>query len=180
MHPIQEIYFDSDFINLESSNIKHYQWNKASESDIRQYSVNLDSLYKDKLYESFLCSELNCKDNSHIQELSSIYYDIMINIELASSNLPTHNKRLNDAIIIGWNDKIKSLHNDARKSFMSWHDQGKPRNGNVFKNMNEARKQFKQALKICKRNQQQMKREKFINLYSMSDNKSLFWREIKK
>ena len=25
-----------------------------------------------------------------------------------------------------------------------------------------------------------MKREKFINLYSLSDNKSLFWREIKK
>ena len=39
---------------------------------------------------------------------------------------------------------------------MSWHDQGKPRNGNVFENMKEARKQFKQALKICKRNQQKM------------------------
>ena len=49
-----------------------------------------------------------------------------------------------------------------------------------MKNMKEARKQFKQALKICKRNQQQMKREKFINFYSLSDNKSLFWREIKK
>ena len=29
-------------------------------------------------------------------------------------------------------------------------------------------------------NQQQLKKEKFINLYSMSDNKTLFWREIKK
>ena len=63
---------------------------------------------------------------------------------------------------------------------MSWHDQGKPRNGNVFENMKDSRKKFKQALKLCKKNQQQMKREKFINLYSSSDNKPLFWREIKK
>ena len=53
---------------------------------------------------------------------------------------------------------------------MSWHVKGKPRNGNIFENMKEARKHFKQALKICKMNQQQLKREKFINLYSMSDN----------
>ena len=180
MHPLQETYFDSEPINLDGNNIKHYQWDKASESEIAQYAVNLDSLYKDKLYESFLCSELNCKNKSHIQELSNIYCDIIINIELASSNLPTHNKRLNDVIIIGWNDKIKLLHNDARKAFMSWHEKGKPRNGNVFENMKESRKKFKQALKICKKNEQQMKREKFINLYSLSDNKSLFWQEIKK
>ena len=85
MQPIHEIYFDNDFINLESSNIKHYQWNKASESDIRQYSANLDSLYKDKLYESFLCTEINCTDDSHIRELSSIYYDIIYNIEFAET-----------------------------------------------------------------------------------------------
>ena len=51
---------------------------------------------------------------------------------------------------------------------------------NVFENMKESRKKLKQAIKLCKQNQQQMKREKFINLYSLSDNKSLFWREIKK
>ena len=73
MQPIHETYFDNDFINLESSNIKHYRWNKASESDIRQYSSNLDSLYKNKLYDSFLCTEINCTDDSHIRELSSIY-----------------------------------------------------------------------------------------------------------
>ena len=41
-------------------------------------------------------------------------YAMLINIELASSNLPKHVKRLNYVIIVGWNDRIKSSHKDAR------------------------------------------------------------------
>ena len=58
---------------------------------------------------------------------------MLITIELASSNLSKHNKRLNDVIIIGWNDKIKSVHKDARNAFLFWHDQSKPINGNILK-----------------------------------------------
>ena len=48
---------------------------------------------------------------SNAQLLELIYNcDILIIIELASSKLPKHNKRLNDVLIIGWNDRIKLLH----------------------------------------------------------------------
>ena len=70
----------------------------------------------------------------------------MISIELASSNLPKHNKRLNYVTIIGWNDRIKSLHEDTRNSFLFRHDEGKSRNGNIFKTMKETRKKIKQGL----------------------------------
>ena len=179
IHPHQETYYDNG-LNLGSSNIKQFQWNKASEMDIAQYSDKLDSLYKNKLYESFLCSELNCTDKSHIQELSSIYSDIMKNVDIASSNLPTYNKILNDRMIIGWNTQVKFQHDIAREAFMIWHNQGKPRDGDIFEKMRQTRQNFKHALKLCKKNQQQIKREKFINLYSLTDNKALFWREIKK
>ena len=95
--------------DLEINNITFYQWNKASESDIMEYTDNLEILYNDKLYESLLFSDLNCKDKSHMQELSSIYCGTFINIELAPSNLPKHNKRLYDVIIVRWNDKIIHL-----------------------------------------------------------------------
>ena len=58
-------------------------------------------------------------------------------------------------------------------------DQAKSKNGNIFKTMKETRKKFKQGLKLCKKNEIQIKREKIINLYSVCDNKSMFWKEIK-
>ena len=91
----QETYFKNALTDIKIYNITYYQWNKASESVILEYTDNLESLYNDKLYESLLCSDLNCKDKSHVQELSSIYCDILINIEKVLSNSPKHNKILN-------------------------------------------------------------------------------------
>ena len=81
-----------------------------------------------------------CKDKWHVQELSSIYCDILINIELASSNLPKHNKELNYVRIIGWNDIIKSLHKYAINPFLFCHDQGKPRDENSFETIKKHEK----------------------------------------
>ena len=58
------------------------------------------------------------KDKSHVEELSSIYCYILNNIELTSSNFQKENKRFNSLIIIGWNDRTKSLHKDARNAFL--------------------------------------------------------------
>ena len=76
-----------------------------------------------ELYESLLCSDLNYKDKSHVQKVSSVYCYILIDndIELASSNLPKHNKRLNDVIIIGRNDRIESSHNAFEMHFKKMH-----------------------------------------------------------
>ena len=95
-------------------------------------------VYNDKSYESLLCFDLNCKDKPQVQELSGINFDI--NIELALSDLPKHNKRLNDVIIIGWNDRIKLLHGDVINAFLFWYDQGKPGDGNIPETMKETRK----------------------------------------
>ena len=94
-----------------------------------------------KLHESLLCFDLICKDKLCVQELTCVYCDILINIELVSSNLPKHNKRLNGVILIGWNNIIKSLYKDARNAFLVWHNQGKPRYGNI-----------KEGLKLCRKN----------------------------
>ena len=66
--------------------------------------------------------------------------------------MPTHNK-ISNVIVIGWNDRIESFHKNARNAFLFWHDQGEPRNGNIFKTMKEIRKEFKQGLKLCKKNE---------------------------
>ena len=87
MPPQQEMYSENTLTDLEINNIAYYQWNKGSETDIIEYTNNLESLYNDKLYESLLRYDLNCKDKdkSQAQELYSIYCDILNIMELASS-----------------------------------------------------------------------------------------------
>ena len=86
IQPHQETYFENASTDLESTYFidTYQQLNKASDSDVLEYIDNLESRYNDKLYESLLCYDLNSKDISHVKELSSIYRDILINIELAS------------------------------------------------------------------------------------------------
>ena len=62
------MYFKNTLTDLEINKITHYQQNKASESDIIEYTDNLESLYNDKLYESLLCFDLNSTDKSQEQE----------------------------------------------------------------------------------------------------------------
>ena len=71
----QETYFKNALTDIKIYNITYYQWNKASESVILEYTDNLESLYNDKLYKSLLCSDLNFKDKSHVHVLLSIYCD---------------------------------------------------------------------------------------------------------
>ena len=97
-------------------------------------------------------------------------------LKTTSSNLPKHSKRLNDVIIIGWNDIIISSHKDARNAFLFWYNQGKPSIGNIIETLKETSKQFKQELKFCIKYELHTKREKNINLYSVCDNRSLFWK----
>ena len=59
---------------------------------------------------------------------------------MKSSNFLKVNKRLNYVTIIGWNDRIKSLHKNTRNAFSFCHDHGKPRNINIFEAMKEIRK----------------------------------------
>ena len=52
MPPHQETYFKNALTELEINQIEYYQWNKASESVILEFTDNLESLCNDKLYES--------------------------------------------------------------------------------------------------------------------------------
>ena len=45
--------------------------------------------------------------------------------------------------------------------------QGKPRKVNIFETMKETRKELEQGLKICKKNELQIKIKKCIHFYSM-------------
>ena len=66
------------------NNIEYYRWNKILESDLIKYTHYLESFYAAIVDKSLLCSDINCTNNSHLQELSSIHYDILNDIHLAS------------------------------------------------------------------------------------------------
>ena len=84
---------------------------------------------------------------------------------------------MNDVTIIGWNDRIESLHiKDVRNEFLLFHDQDKPRNGNILENNERTKKKYTQGLRSCKKIELHNKRKKCTNLYSMCGNKLLFWK----
>ena len=69
---------------------------------------------------------------------------------------------------------IDENHCTSREALLIWNYQGKPRSVDTFLAMKETRKEFKQAFRLCEKNEARIERETFINLYYISDNKLLF------
>ena len=62
---------------------------------------------------------------------------------------------------------------------MEWHLAGKVRQGLVFENMKNSRKNFKNALKFCKNNEMKIRKENLLRKFK-TRNKKAFWKEISK
>ena len=60
---------------------------------------------------------------------------------------------MNSVLIIGCNDRVELLHKDAKTAILFLHAQGKPRNESIFETMKETIIEFKQGLKVCKKNE---------------------------
>ena len=54
-------------------------------------------------------------------------------------------------VIPGWNRRVKQFHNICRSNFKTWVSVGKPRQGQIYDEMVNSRKIFKDELKSCKK-----------------------------
>ena len=81
--------------------------------------------------------------------------------------------------VVGWNNHCRVLYNLAREKFLEWHTDGKIRFGQKFEEMKTSRKDFKQALNYCRKNETKIKRENIFQKFALR-NKKKFWREISK
>ena len=157
-------------------------WDKASRDQVDNYTQTLEILAEETVAPpSLSCYDTNCNNPEHINDIKVMFSTLHDVIKYSeSNNIPMNrpgNKRAK--LIPGWNEHCKTFHSLARVAFLKWMDCGKPRFGQVFEDMKDTRKQFKYALRTCKKNEKRICREKFFQLHGHT-NKSKFWKEIRK
>jgi len=57
----------------------------------------------------------------------------------------------------GWNKDVREKHKAARRAYLYWFDNHKPKSGPLFDIMKDSKKEFKYALKACRKSQQKCK-----------------------
>ena len=167
--------FDIYPLNSANSNIL---WNKATESQIKEYTENLEGLSMNFSYSSLICNKVHCNNRGHIEQIKNQFDEILNFVSISSDHLPRNVPRQHK-MVTGWNDNCKALYEKARSAFLNWVINGRVRYGDLFEQMKTSRSMFRKALKFCKNNETRLKRQKFIRLFQFGDKKQ-FWKELRK
>ena len=85
--------------------------------------------------------------------------------------------RGNEHNVSGWTDYVDEKHDIARQAFLHWCRDGKPRYGPGYVHMYRSRAAFKQALRYCKRNKEQLQADALAFSYNNVDAKK-FWKGV--
>ena len=86
-------------------------------------------------------------------------------------------KKSNFRPVPGWNDVCKERYNLARLEFLKWVQSGKIRSGPLYESMKKTRQNFRNSLKFCKHNAEQIKCTNLFEKFKQK-NKKLFWRDV--
>ena len=151
-------------------NVENFvKWHKMMKSDFMKYEENV----KKHLNNVDLSSDYTC----NITDIDCMFNDI-IDILLESSQEFTNAHKSYPKCIPGWNDHLKHLYVDARNKFKSWKNNGMQIPSESHDMMKESRQIFKKQFKKCKRNEDEIRKEKLISSLHNKDNKN-FWRNVK-
>ena len=154
------------------------KWDSFSNNDITNYCSYTDvSLSKIKLHaESFACTDLNCKHETHKNNIGNLYHDITKSL-IDSSEKIASSKNNNSMHRPGWNDHVADLYEASRETRLLWLSQGKPRHGPIFDIHIRTKLRVTYAIRYIKRNENLLRREALAKKLSSANNDE-FWKEI--
>ena len=153
-------------------------WSRMSGDQLNMYNnITKCELQKVKLPTNMLvCLDVNCKNESHYNDIDTMYRDITSC--LAQANVPLLKNDKHFKCRPGWNDHVKEFHSAAREVFIMWKDMGKPRQGPIYELKKRANARYKYAVRYIKRHQNELRKESLANKLGRNNCKD-FWREIK-
>ena len=125
-----------------------------------------------------MCNDVNCKNETHLNAIKSMYNDILSALTKSSEEL-IDRKPKKYKQIFGWNEMCKELHSTAREAFLTWVENGKPRQGHLADEKRKTQADFKRAVKHCKVLSATNKANKLAENLINNNSKS-FWSEVKK
>ena len=81
--------------------------------------------------------------------------------------------------IPGWNSHVRDLYDESRSAFLTWRCAGSPRDSALATSMKHKRMAFKNALKLCRANEDSMRAESLAA--KLRSNRTIsFWAEARK
>ena len=163
------------------SKAEFVNWNRISSLDEEDIKNGMDKciLSRNMLnHEVFRCTNVNCKEGSHVRMLDGILDDMKcILLESTAEFRYTCSKKFR--VIPGWNEEVKQLYAVARNAFLSWKRKGRPLDGVLCERMKTSRSVFKRALRKCKDNEESIRKEKLLKNLNNKQYKE-FWKEVSK
>ena len=121
------------------------QWSKATDVEIEHYSAkSYTSLNAVIPPDAIECIDPSCSCNEHQMHLD-VYFDSICNAlyHTSKQTIPTSKMKCSSEYIApGFNDYPKELHTNARNSYLTWKQMGKPRGDDTDMYMRSTRLQF--------------------------------------
>ena len=155
-----------DWANKTIEEVSNYR-------DTTQVLLNRIELPQDAI----LCKNVNCNHESHKNDLSYMYNQIVDSLHTASEPLYKFRNRVRN-IRPGWNEHVAELHTAARDAFKLWVDTGKSRQGQIFQWKQRSHLRFKYALRFIKNNENTMRADSLARKLQNRGHKD-FWKEVK-
>ena len=153
-------------------------WDKISSADIEIYNNHLDFYLNSYCNEAIMCSNNNCSDPNHKQLLDEAYEYLTKSMDYSCDHMKKAVGNKKYSHIPGWNEYCKEYYLISRNKFIEWKENGRIRSGELFNEMKNARKNFKNSLKFCKNNELKIKKENILKSRNNCNQKE-FWKNIK-
>lgn len=153
-------------------------WGDRDSSQIKKYINICNSQLKfiDFPEQCSECADRFCDNVNHRVILDKMYNDlvtVLTEASKASKQCCKIHKR--KKYVTGWNKHVRDSHVIARRCYIDWLASGKPTSGEKYNDMCNSRIIFKQKLKWCQNNEQQIKMDKIADQHNKKDFKN-FWK----
>ena len=174
------VILDVPLVNDKEVLLKEFvNWNKMSVADKILISNFIDEEINNMKIlddEAFFCFDLKCNNPSHKTALNELFLK-MKSILLRSTEEFRFINEGKFKVVPGWNEYVKKFHEIARKRFLIWKENGRPRDGKIYDDMKLSRSDFKTALNNCKANDKTIRNRKLLSNLKNKNYKE-FWSDV--
>ena len=122
-------------------------WDKLSDIAVRHYERQTERGFNNlNIPDGMKCSDSNCQNHSHINDIDSFYDDIFNVLMECSESLVNVNSTRQRHNAPGWNAHVREVHAAAIDAYLLWKIGGRPRQGVLYDLMRNSRLRCKHAL----------------------------------
>ena len=171
-------------VNEKRGNKVKFDWKKNNRIHKRQYAWEVTDILNDTLEPKvFECNKKDCSNEWHrrdLQGVCSFLNEVMKYCERKAIPLMKNwDRKGGKQPVAGWNEIVKEKYKDYKEINLKWIKEGRNKQGETFESRKEKLKQYKGAVRFCKKHQKELKVKNIVKANRNIDAAG-FWNEINK